>query len=251
MKIRRATVLPQCAWRPSGTPRAWARSTAAGMVYVRAICEIIKCILNLFNWCCAPERTNEDRCGAVVACIYFFFVFVAGTCDGAWKAEPSGGTVCTDIRIGVAVPPCLLCLLFCGVLCNAMIQVCCCEDLSNDSDAEAGLLAGGSGGGSGQQLELGQQSSAVASTAAWMSQQQAALPAAEKVRLLAEAAASSPALTKANLKPGDRVCRRAKVSSTGVVLRLYDDADANPRYANMAQIDFSESKGSKVRVLSL
>ena len=223
----------------------------AGMVYIRAICEIIKCILNLFIWCCAPERTNEDRCGAVVACIYFFFVFVAGTCDGAWKAEPSGRTVCTDIRIGVAVPPCLLCLLFCGVLCNAMIQVCCCEDLSNDSDAEAGLLAGGSGGGSGQQLELGQQSSAVASTAAWMSQQQAALPAAEKVRLLAEAAASSPALTKANLKPGDRVCRRAKVSSTGVVLRLYDDADANPRYANMAQIDFSESKGSKVRVLSL
>ena len=51
------------------------------------------------------------------------------------------------------------------------------------------------------------------------------------------------------LKPGDRVCRRAKPSSTGVVLRLYDDADANPRYANMAQIDFSESKGSKVRVL--
>ena len=33
------------------------------MVYVRAICEIIKCI----NWCCAPETTNEDRCGAVVA----------------------------------------------------------------------------------------------------------------------------------------------------------------------------------------
>ena len=42
------------------------------MVYIRAICEIIKCILNLFIWCCAPERTNEDRCGAVVACIYFF-----------------------------------------------------------------------------------------------------------------------------------------------------------------------------------
>jgi hypothetical protein len=109
-----------CAAADRYTARVGAQHRA-GMVYIRAICEIIKCILNLFIWCCAPERTNEDRCGAVVACIYFFFVFVAGTCDGAWKAEPSGGTVCTDIQYASGSRFLHACSAFCFAACSATL----------------------------------------------------------------------------------------------------------------------------------
>ena len=65
------------------------------------------------------------------------------------------------------------------------------------------------------------------------------LTADDRLRLWAEAEAASPVLSRESVTVGAKVCKRAKPDTTaGVVLKLTDD---------MAQVDFSESKGEKVR----
>ena len=67
--------------------------------------------------------------------------------------------------------------------------------------------------------------------------------ASERARMQAEALAATPELIKASIKEADRVCRRAKPACIGAVLKLHDTVD-------MVQVDFSESKGPKVRASS-
>ena len=88
------------------------------------------------------------------------------------------------------------------------------------------------------------QRSSMDDTSAWMAQmeQQLVLSTADRARVLAQAAAASPALDRSSVKPGDKLCKRADPSSTGDVLKLHDEMD-------MAQVDFSEAGGSKVRML--
>ena len=87
------------------------------------------------------------------------------------------------------------------------------------------------------------QRSSMDDTSAWMAQmeQQLVLSTADRARVLAQAAAASPALDRSSVKPGDKLCKRTDPSSTGDVLKLHDEMD-------MAQVDFSEAGGSKVRM---